>query len=172
SWFGPARDYRKSYGLDDILYVWIIAALVAFVIWALGVLVRWACLRFFIPQEHDAPRRLLAKFSRRLWSRSLRRRSAVYKGVEKVIIVGGSADRPLVTPAIAYKSNSLTGPELGKLRSYPPNKVLRLSWFLRRKNAKLTVAYGLQTPLNEPTIIDRASLAEYSEDVLVMEASS
>jgi hypothetical protein len=169
SWFGPARDYRKSYGLDDILYVWIIAALAAFVIWALGILVRWACLRFFIAQEHDDPRRLLAKFARRLWNRNRQRRSAMYKDEERVIIVGGSADRPLVAPAIEYSSSSLTDAERAKLQGY--TDLFRLSWFFWRKKARLTIAYEPQDPLNEPTIVDKSDLKDFSEDALVRASS-
>ena len=132
SWFGPAGDYRKAYGLDDILYVWIIAAIAAFIIWFLGVLIRWGCLRLCIPQENDDPRRLLAKFARRLWSRNLRHRSAMYDDAERVIIVGSSIGKELVTPAIAYTNISLPADKLGKLQGYTSAQPLRLSCFLWR----------------------------------------
>ena len=172
SWFGPARDYRKAYGLDDILYVWIIAAIAAFIIWFLGVLIRWGCLRLCIPQENDDPRRLLAKFARRLWSRNLQRRSAMYDDTERVIIVGSSIGKELVTPAIAYTNISLPPDKLGKLQGYTSAQPLRLSCFLWRYRAKVAVAYEPQDPLAEPTLVDKAQLADFSEDVLVRASSS
>jgi hypothetical protein len=167
-WFGPSRDYRKAYGLDDILYVWGIAAIAAFIVWALGVVSRWVSLRFFIAQEHDAERQLLLKFARRLWHRNLMCRSATYDTQEQVIILGSRVGKTLVTPAIAYTNNALTNNELTKLaRHISRSQPFRLWVFLWRRKTKVVLAYQPRTPLAGPALVDPAKLDNFTQDALI-----
>jgi hypothetical protein len=176
-WLGQGRDYRRAYGLDDILYVWIMAAVAAFAVWGTGVILRFVGITLFVPQEGQQPSRLVAKFAFRPWHRGLRRRSALYgKQPEQPVIqlvivlrrrVGTKA---LVTPQIQYGTASLDGKESKKLQSYIPHKPLRLWFYLMRKKAEIDLSYQPQNPLTEPTFVEQSTLTDPSQENLVAES--
>ena len=174
SWFGPRRDYRTSYGLDDILYVWLMAAAGAFVTWALALVVRYLTRQvrrlgrhLFVPTRGDRPPTLLAKLARRPWRRKLSRETALYNQVQLVVILHEYGDKALVTPRIAYSNLSLTEDQAKKLADRLRTQPLRLWRFLRKHRAKVTLSYQPEAPLAGPTEVDIATLGTRSEGNLV-----
>ena len=170
--FGPSRDYRKAYGLDDILYLWLIAAGLAFVVWAFGLGVRWWARRFWIPLEGDRPLRLFAKYALRPWG-NLLRDSATYtnnNNQQQVIVLRDVGDTSLVTPAIGYTDGELTAQQQTDLAALIPRHPFRLYWRIRHTHAgKVTLAYVPQVPLDGPTVVPRNTLAGFTQDKLVRE---
>lgn len=165
--FGPRRDYRKAYGLDDILYVWLMAAVAAIVVWAIWVLAGYSGNRLFVPAEGDLPRILLLKYARRPWSRTLKRDTALYDNAQLVVVLRRRGDAPLVTPQIAYQSISLSPGDILRLNGYIPDKPLRLWWFLRQHHTGVTLGYATSAPISGPTHSNKAKLGGWSEGNLV-----
>jgi hypothetical protein len=175
-WFGPRRDYRTAYGLDDILYVWLMAAAAAFAVWALALVTRYLTRQLhrlgrhlFVPAPGDRPRTLLVKLARRPWGRSLSRETAVYDDAQLVVILREDSDKALVTPRIAFLNLSLTPQQVASLTGNLRTQPLRLWWFFRKHRSAVTLTYQPATPLAGPTEVDTATLAARSEASLVTE---
>jgi hypothetical protein len=140
NWLGPERDYRKAYGLDDILYVWIMAAVAALTVWGGMVLARVVVKALFVPQEGQPPRSLIAKFAFRPLRRGLRRESAV-RDNQLVIVLRRAGGRTLATPPIEYSTARLAESELARVEGYIPDRPLRLWIYLLRNRDRVSVSY-------------------------------
>jgi len=168
-WFGHRRDYRTAYGLDDILFLWFIAAAAAALVWMFALVVRWGLRKFWIPQVGDSPRALITKAALRPWDRSLVRQSAMYNGEQRVIILRQTAVGPLVTPAVAYTYKGLSEAEETKLAEHSSRHPVRLALFVRNRKDKVRFSYASEAPLAEPTVVKANTLSERAEDALVRE---
>lgn len=161
---GQRRDYRRVYGLDDILYVWLLAAVLAVLCWALY----WVVVRtvrtirthVYLPAPGRSELRLLSVFAVRLWDRSLARESYLYNGVQPVVLLGREAEKLLVTPLITYSTERLTSAEIEKVADggLVPGKPLRTWWFFVRRASKAPLTYRRMTPgavavLVTPTLV-------------------
>lgn len=155
---GQERDYRKAYGLDDILYVWIMAAVAALLVWAIAVSGRWAYVRLFIPRERDRPLTLLAKYGRRLWRRSLPHDGMLHNGTQRVFLLSDPGkERVLVTPAIEYQASKLHTKDQQVLGDSEDLRPFRL-WRILRKS---DLAYERDSgPLAGPTLVETKTLTD------------
>lgn len=144
---GQRRDYRRVYGLDDILYVWLLAAVLAVLCWALFwvvvLTVRTVRTSVYLPAPGRSGLRLLSVFAVRLWDRSLSRESYLYKDVQTVVLLRREADTLLVTPPIEYSTKSLDPAEVDKVRDggLVPGKPFRTWWFFLRRASKAPLTY-------------------------------
>lgn len=171
-WFanGHGRDYRRSYGLDDILYVWLLAAAMALVIWALYAVARTAWKALFVPQQGQSEFRLLSVFALRPWDRSLSR--DVYTCQEEdVVELGRIGQQLLVSPQILYDRDRLSPGEVRKIEEgtgYVPDKPLRAWWFLWRRQHKTRPAYDDMNGIKRPTLVEPSTLGPWvRKDILV-----
>jgi hypothetical protein len=168
---GQRRDYRTAYGLDDILYVWIMAATFAVLLWLIAVLGSWLVRWLWVPAAADLPRQLLRKYAwrPRPWQRKLTRETALCDGQQLTVILRERGATALVSPQIKYHNNSLTDPNVTKLNTYIPDKPLRLYRFLRRHRPEVTLTYEPRVPLDSPASIDQSRLTGRAEGNLIVE---
>jgi hypothetical protein len=164
-WFaeGHGRDYRRSYGLDDILYVWLMAAAMALVIWALCVVARTAWKALFVPQEGQRELRLLSVFALRQWDRSLSRDIYTYQG-QNVAELGRIGQQTLVSPQILYDRDRLSPAEVKKIEEgtgYVPDKPFRAWWFLWQTQHRTRPGYDDMDGIKRPTLVDTSKLSSW-----------
>jgi hypothetical protein len=164
------RDYRTAYGLDDILYLWLIAAVAAFVLWGLWVLLHGLASWLWIPQKDDQPRALIRKFALRPWpwNRNLLRRSALCDE-QRVMILRNTHAGPLVTPAVTYTVSGQGDAERAELDRLIPDHPKGLGHFLRKHQGTITLSYQPDAPLAGPAVVTDDKLSAFAEDRLVRE---
>jgi hypothetical protein len=170
---GQRRDYRTAYGLDDILYVWIMAATFAVLLWGIGIVMYYVGRRLYVPAENDLPLPLLRKFARRPVNRKLNRDTATYDDAQLVVVLQKRGATALVTPRINYQVIGEDTLTVGKLNGYIPGKPLRLYRFLKKKyGSELTLEYfprAPQEPLSAPTRVDQSKLTHWRKGNLIVE---
>lgn len=166
---GQRRDYRTAYGLDDILYVWIMAAAFAALLWVIGIVMYYLGGRLYMPAEDDLPLPLLRKFARRPLNRKLNRETARCDNAQLVVVLQKRGATALVTPQINYEYIGRGTLNLQELNGYIPAKPLRLCRFLRKHGSELTLDYLPREPLSAPTRIDQSRLTNWSEGNLIVE---
>jgi len=154
------RDYRRAYGFDDILYVWILAAACAFAFWFVGwavpALARLAWGRLFVPKPSDGPMRVLWKLARRGPFSSMLRLPARYTppgGAPvpvRVLYARGGHD--LVAGTIVYEPNQET---IGKQvnEENPLRTALYISWYRGKHDVHVRYARG-----QVPVLVDAATV--------------
>lgn len=96
SWFGQRRDYRSVYGLVDVLYLWMLAAALAGLLWVGYVVLRWK----YLPLPGQDARQILHRYTWRPVARSLTF-SKVDKGTQQLRVLRRHGDQLLVCPPIA-----------------------------------------------------------------------
>lgn len=166
---GQRRDYKTAYGLDDILYVWIMAAAFAMLLWAIGIVTYYLGGRLYVPAENDLPLPLLRKFARRPLNRRLNMDTARCDDAQLVVVLQKRGAKALVTPQINYDGSGLDDPNVQKLSTYIPDKPLRLCRFLRKHGSAVTLDYLPRVPLSAPTRIDQSRLTNWSKGDLIVE---
>lgn len=155
-WFGPRRDYRRTYGLDDILYVWLMAAAMALALWLVITVARAVWRVLTVPEEGQSELRLLAVFALRPWDRTLSRESATFAGTQLVLVLRRVGEKLLISPQITYTTENLESVEIDRLTGqtgYIPGKPWRVWWFLVRNRSRALPSYTVDK-LMRPTLVD------------------
>jgi hypothetical protein len=166
SLLGQERDYRKAYGLDDILYVWIMAAVAAVLVWGVAVAGRQTYLALFIPAEGDEPLQLLAKYVRRPWRRALPTEGAFHNGTQRVhCLTDRRKEKVLVVPTLAYQTAGLSEAEQQAVATLASSESTKL-WRIFRKRPELLTYQTAGGTLNAPTVVPKEQLSNRFTDKL------
>lgn len=163
---GPERDYRRAYGLDDILFIWLLAATIGILLWAIPVGCAKVFQRLFLPAAADAPMQVLWKLARRGPFASLERPVAVHASRSVRILRHLWSDRLLVTPVIEYQPpHAKVSTSIAKDR--PIRCVVRLAW--QRRFHEMTVQYAAGA---RPVDADDASVTARTAAQSIVEEKS
>jgi hypothetical protein len=169
---GIPRDILTSYGLDDILAIWVMAAVAAFFVWALWWIAPLICRRIwrrtFVPQPGDDPVRVLGKLRRRAWlpvrpTVSLKRPRGLLRQTGQplltVCVLGETHGKTLVSSPVLY------GPaEPCIARAVDEDDVRAVARAVKRAGAAVHIRYG--TP-SAPVLVDSSSVEVQSGDGVV-----
>lgn len=161
-WFGVRRDYRTAYGLDDILFLWIMAACFAVVVWLTVLLLRAVWRRWITILPGDPPVRVLNKTRFHPLQWKMTPRTAAYKG-ERVAILRETIATVTVGPIITIRAPKLSAEQLRSLDIARRNS-WKLWLFRLRHSGELTLAYKRDS---QPGLAERDQLSSFSSDHLV-----
>lgn len=171
---GQKRDYRRAYGLDDILYVWLMAAVLAVLVWGVGVGAHLVSVRFWFPQEHDSAMTVLGKLGRRPWKRNLtRERGTAQDQLVFVLRRVGDAN-VLLTPRIVL-SGCGTADATALSAANPDQAGVLYRYVKRHRDVKepnaehgaVRADYSTSGPMLEPTIVARSAFTPNARDSVV-----
>ncbi|SDC01769.1 hypothetical protein GA0111570_11443 [Raineyella antarctica] len=171
-WLGERRDYRRSYGLDDILYVWLLAAGMALALWAAIVVVRTIMVELFVPQEGQTGLKVLSVFALRCWDRSLEREAFTSASGQELALLRRQGDgRVLVAPLILYDTGKLDGKDLARFQKDLSKKPMR-TWFLLLNRRKDTNPDFQQGAVLKPAVLNPADLTKRDLPVVLLRPRS